>query len=115
MAKEIIFLVDTKTILRAFPDETRVKMGHALHVAQEGGKVSYAKPLKGIGGAATVVEICDEHDGNAFRVMYTVKIGDKVYVLHAFQKKSKRGIETPKAEIEILKARLKRAKELSGI
>jgi phage-related protein len=114
MAKEIVFLVDTKDVLRAFPEEPRIRMGHALHVAQEGGKVSYAKPLKGIGGGATVIEICDDHDGNAYRVMYTVKIGSKLYVLHAFQKKSKKGIETPKSEIEIIKVRLRKAKELAG-
>ncbi len=89
-------------------------MGYALRVAQEGGKSQQTKPLKGIGGGATVIEICDDHDGNTYRVMYTVKIGDKVYVLHAFQKKSKKGIETPKYEIEVLKARLKKAKELAG-
>jgi phage-related protein len=115
VTKEIVFLVDTKAVLREFPEEPRIKMGHALHVAQEGGKVTYAKPLKGVGGSATVIEICEDHDGNAYRVMYTVKIGEKVYVLHAFQKKSKRGIETPKAEMEIVKARLKRAKELSEL
>lgn len=115
MSKEIYFLSDTKERLRGFPDETRISMGHALHVAQQGGKVVYAKPLKGIGGGATVIEICDDHDGDTYRVMYTVKIGSKLYVLHAFQKKSKKGIETPKPEIEIIKARLKKAKELAGI
>ena len=114
IAKEVVFLYDTKDVLRAFPEEPRIKMGHAIHVAQEGGKVSYAKPLKGIGGGATVIEICDDHDGNAYRVMYTVKIGSKLYILHAFQKKSKKGIEPPKAEIELIKARLRKAKELAG-
>jgi phage-related protein len=90
------------------------RMGYALHVAQEGGKVLYAKPLKGIGGGATVIEICDDHDGDTYRVMYTVKIGCKVYVLHAFQKKSKKGIATPKSEIELVKDRLRKAKELAG-
>lgn len=66
--------------------------------------------MKGLG--ATVIEICDDCGGNTFRVMYTVKIGSKIYVLHAFQKKSKKGIETPKAELEIVKARLKKAKDL---
>ena len=114
MSKDLVFLGDSREVLRDFPDETRVRMGHALHVAQEGGKVQYAKPLKGIGGGATVIEICDDHDGDTYRVMYTVKIGSKVYVLHAFQKKSKKGIATPKSEIELVKARLRRAKELAG-
>lgn len=114
MSKDIIFLGDSRAKLREFPEETRVSMGYALREAQEGGKASYAKPLKGIGGGATVIEICDDHDGNTYRVMYTVKIASKVYVLHAFQKKSKKGIETPKSEIEIIKARLKKAKELAN-
>lgn len=113
MTKGIEFLGDALDVIRSFPQETRVSMGHALHVAQEGGKVLYAKPLKGLGGGATVIEICDDWEGNTFRVMYTVKIGSKVYVLHAFQKKSKRGIETPKVELEIVKARLKQARDLA--
>ncbi|MBJ6727207.1 type II toxin-antitoxin system RelE/ParE family toxin [Geomonas sp. Red875] len=88
-------------------------MGHAIRVAQEGGKVHYAKPLKGIGGGATIMEICDDFNGCSFRVMYTVKVGRRLYVLHAFQKKSKRGIATPAAEIEIVKTRLKVAKSLA--
>jgi len=115
MSKEVEFLGDSREVLRTFPEETRISMGYALRAAQEGGKSVNAKPLRGLGGGATVIEICDDHDGDAYRVMYTVKIGIKLYVLHAFQKKSKRGIETPKAEIDIIKARLKRAKELAGL
>ena len=115
MTKEIAFLGDTLEVLRDFPEETRISMGHALREAQEGGKALFAKPLKGLGGGATVIEICDDHDGNTYRVMYTVKIGSKLYVLHAFQKKSKKGVETPKSEIEIIKARLRKAKESAGI
>jgi len=115
MSKEVVFLGDSLEVLKDFPEETRISMGHALREAQEGGKALYAKPLKGIGGGATVIEICDDYDGNTYRVMYTVKIGSKLYVLHAFQKKSKKGIETPKSEIEIIKARLRKAKESAGI
>ena len=114
MSKEVVFLGDSLEGLKDFPEETRISMGHALREAQEGGKALYAKPLKGIGGGATVIEICDDYDGNTYRVMYTVKIGSKLYVLHAFQKKSKKGIETPKSEIEIIKARLRKAKESAG-
>ena len=115
MSKEIVFLGDTREKLREFPEETRISMGYALREAQEGGKALYAKPLKGLGGGATVIEICDDHDGDTYRVMYTVKIGKKVYVLHAFQKKSKKGIETPRSEIQIIKDRLNKAKELAGV
>lgn len=114
MSKEIVFLGDSREMLRDFPEETRISMGYALRVAQEGGKALQAKPLKGLGGGTTVIEICDDHDGDTYRVMYTVKIGKKVYVLHAFQKKSKRGIETPKSEIQIIKDRLRKAKELAN-
>ena len=60
MSKGIEFLGQTLETIKGFPQETRISMGHALHVAQEGGKVLYAKPLKGIGGGATVIEICDD-------------------------------------------------------
>ncbi len=86
-------------------------MGFALYLAQIGEKHSAAKPLKGFGGAG-VLEIVEDHDGDAFRAVYTVKIAGKVYVLHAFQKKSKSGIETPQAEIELIKHRLKLAEQM---
>lgn len=114
VSKGIEFLGQTLETIKRFPQETRISMGHALHVAQEGGKVLYAKPLKGIGGGATVIEICDDFDGDTYRVMYTVKIGSKVYVLHAFQKKSKKGVATPQSEIDVVKARLRKAKEMAG-
>jgi len=114
MSKEIIFLGDTRETLREFPEEPRISMGYALRAAQEGGKALHAKPLKGIGSGATVIEICDDHDGSTYRVMYTVKIGNKLYVLHAFQKKSKKGIETPKSDIQLIKDRLRKAIELAG-
>ena len=82
--------------------------GFALHEAQLGRKHTNAKPLKGFGGAG-VLEVVSRHDGTAFRAVYTVKLAGRVYVLHAFQKKSKSGIATPKAEIEVIKARLKTA------
>jgi phage-related protein len=69
-----------------------------------------AKPLKGFGGAG-VVEIAEAHGGDAWRVVYTVRFRDVVYVLHAFQKKSKRGIATPRQDLTIVRARLKRAEQ----
>lgn len=114
MAKKVEFVGDSRERLKEFPDVPRIAMGHALSVAEEGGKVNYAKPLKGLGGGATVIEICEDYDGDIYRVMYTVKIGVKIYVLHAFQKKSKKGIETPKSEMDIVKDRLRKAKELAA-
>lgn len=86
-------------------------MGAALQVAQYGGKHPNAKPWKGLG--AGVMEIVDRHDKNAYRAVYAVNLGDVIYVLHAFQKKSKSGIATPKEEIERVRERYKQAVELS--
>ena len=70
-----------------------------------------AKPLRGFGGAG-VLEVIEDEDGNAYRAVYTVRFKERVYVLHAFQKKSKRGIATPKAEVDLIKTRLNWATEL---
>jgi phage-related protein len=83
-------------------------VGYALYIAQRGGKHADAKPLRGFGGAGTL-EILEDHAGDTYRAVYTVRFADRVYVLHAFQKKSKTGITTPKREIELIKSRLKRA------
>ena len=85
-------------------------MGTALNSAQLGGKHLSAKPMKGFRGAG-VLEIVDDFDGDTYRAVYTVKFEDIVYVLHAFQKKSKRGIETPKSAIDLVKLRYKFAEE----
>ena len=96
--------------LREFPEPVRVDVGYALHQAQLGEKAACAKPLKGFGGAG-VLEVVEDYDGNSFRAVYTVKFKGVIYVLHAFQKKSKSGIATPKAEIELVKARFKVAED----
>jgi len=83
-----------------------VKLGFALHEAQIGKKHLDAKPLRGFGGAG-VLEIVADHEGNAYRGIYTVRLEGRVYVLHVFQKKSKHGIATPKKEIELLRERLR--------
>ena len=97
--------------LREFPTAVRTKMGYALWVAQRGGKHPDAKPLRGFGGAG-VLEIVDDFAGDTYRAVYTVKFSDVVYVLHAFQKKSRRGRETARSDIELVKARLQRAQQL---
>jgi phage-related protein len=106
--KEIIWMGDSKDNLLKFPEDVKDIMGYALHIAQQGGKHPAAKPLKGFKGAG-VLEIAENHDGNTYRAIYTVRIKNKVYVLHAFQKKSKKGIQTPKGDIELIKTRLKYA------
>ena len=81
----------------------------ALTIAAEGSKSDNAKPFKGVDGG--VFEIALRHRGDAFRVIYAVKIGDEIWVIHAFQKKSKAGIKTPQAEVDLVRKRLKRLKE----
>lgn len=85
-------------------------MGFALFLAQTGGHHASVKPLKGFGGGG-VIEIVAEHQGDAFRTVYAVKFERAVYVLHAFQKKSKRGSRTPQSDIELVSARLRQAEE----
>ncbi len=100
----------SKADLVKFPAPVRKEMGHALHLAQCGERPLNAKPMRGFGGAG-VLEIVESHDGNAYRAVYTVKFARAVFVLHAFQKKSKHGIATPKAETELIAKRLRIAAE----
>jgi phage-related protein len=94
--------------LRSFPRPVRTDIGHALFTAQEGKTDPAAKPLKGFGGAS-VLEIVASHRGSTWRAVYTVRFHDAVYVLHAFQKKSTKGIATPPREIELIRQRLAEA------
>lgn len=96
--------------LREFPEDVKDSIGVALDVAQQGDKHDAAKPLQGFGGAG-VLEVIDDFDGDTYRAVYTVKFKGVVYALHAFQKKSKKGISTPKDEIDLVKRRLKAAEE----
>ena len=100
----------SKEDLSAFPEEVRRRVGGALWDAQLGLKAPYAKPLEGFGGAG-VLEVVDDYDGDTYRAVYTVLFAGVVYVLHAFQKKSKSGIATPKREMDLIGQRLKRARE----
>jgi phage-related protein len=97
--------------MKAMPEDVRQAFGFALYVAQCGGKHPDAKPLKGFTGAG-VLEIVEDYSSDTYRAVYTVRFADAVYVLHVFQKKSKKGIATPNEEIEKIKARLKMAEEL---
>ena len=93
---------------REFPDPVQDAMGYALYQAQIGLKHGSAKPLKGFGGAG-VLEIVADHVGDTFRAVYTVKFVTAIYVLHAFQKKSKSGIKTTTEDMELIQRRLKAA------
>jgi len=96
--------------LLALPDDVRREFGYALFAAQKGGKADHAKPLKGFGGG--VLEVIEDYDGDTYRAVYTVRFASAVYVLHAFQKKSKSGIATPKKDMELIEIRLKAAKRM---
>ena len=91
---------------RSFPDDVQDHAGYALYLAQIGQKHEDAKPLKGFGGAG-VLEVVSNHDGDTYRAVYTVKFSSAVYVLHAFQKKSKAGSRTPAPDMELVERRLK--------
>jgi len=108
--KPVRWVGSSKDDLTAFPQDVRRRVGVALWDAQIGRKAPYAKPLKGFGDAG-VLEIVDDHDGDTFRAVYTVRFARAVYVLHAFQKKSRRGIATPKAELDRISRRLRQARE----
>lgn len=111
--KPVIWIGSSRRDLRAFPDPVRDHMGYALYLAQMGGKHRDAKALKGFGGAG-VLEVIKDHRGDTFRAVYTLRFATRVYVLHAFQKKSKAGRETPQRDIELTKKRLRQAEKIAG-
>jgi phage-related protein len=102
------FVGSSKEDLSGMPDEVKEIVGFAIFMAQTGEKHQSAKPLKGFGGAS-VLEVVEDFDGDSYRAIYTLKFAGVVYVLHAFQKKSKRGSETPRHDIQLIKQRLKTA------
>jgi phage-related protein len=108
--KPVFWEGSSKKDLRKFPKGVRLTVGQALFDAQTGGKHPDAKPLKGFGGAG-VLEVVEDDDGNTYRAVYTVQFSGVVFVLHAFQKKSKSGIKTPAEEIDKVKKRLKEAQK----
>lgn len=107
--KPLIFVGDSHRKLREFPRAVQQHVG-ALYQAQMGAKHVDTKPLKGFGGG--VLEVLSDHRGDAFRTVYAAKLERAVYVLHVFQKKSKHGVATPQAEMEMVWQRLQRAREI---
>ena len=108
--RPVSWLTPARKTFEGFPEGAREIMLDALSIAAEGGKAGIAKPMKGLG--AGVFEVALPYRSNAFRVIYAVQLGDELWVVHAFQKKSTRGIKTPKHEIDLIKERLKRLKEI---
>ena len=109
--KPVVWIGDSLRELKAFPAAVQDEMGYAIYLAQCGQKHVAAKPLKGLGSG--VLEVVSDHRGDTFRSVYTVRFAARVFVLHAFQKKSKSGVATPRADIELVKQRLKQAVEIS--
>src|SRR5437588_3748665 len=108
--KPVFWIASSRKDLKKFPKGVRQTVGQALFDAQTGGKHPDAKPLRGFHGAG-VLEVVEDDDGSTYRAVYTVKFAGVVYVLHAFQKKSKRAARTPPQEIDKVKARLKEAEK----
>lgn len=111
-SKPLYWVGSSKRDLLSLPLTVRKFFGHALDFAQRGEHHDSAKPLKGFGDAA-VVELIERDSAGTYRAIYTVRFADAVFVLHCFQKKSIRGIATPKQEIDVVRARLKAAELLA--
>ena len=109
--RPLIWLGDSRRNIQAFPSGSQKLMGDELQLVQFGGMPKDAKPFKGIGSG--VFEIALAYETNAFRTVYALQLGKKIYVLHAFQKKAKSGIKTPQKDIDLIKRRYKEAKELA--
>ncbi len=108
--KKVIWIGSSLADLQDCPEEVKDDVGYALYEAQQGEMPTKAKPLKGLSG---VIEIKTDHYGDTYRTVYTIKLGNKLYVLHVFKKKSKKGISTPKPDMDLIKTRLKAAQTLA--
>jgi phage-related protein len=110
MRKPLFWIGSSRADLREFPEDVRNEAGFTLHLAQQGDKALNAVPMMGF-GSAKVLEVVIDNAGNTYRAVYTVKFAKAVYVLHAFQKKSRKGIETPKPDIDLIHHRLAAAEK----
>jgi phage-related protein len=110
--RPVRFMGDSREVLRELSDQVKSEIGFALERVQQGKMPVNAKPLKGI--APGVLEIMSDFKGGTFRAVYTVRFPRAIYVLHVFQKKSNRGIATPKREIDLVKRRLAQVVELEA-
>ena len=111
--RPLIWIGSSRKDLRAFPRQVRRDIGKALYAAQQGETDPAAKPLKGFGGRF-VLEIIADNIGGTWRAVYTVRFQNAIYVLHSFQKKSKKGVATPKKDIDLIRRRLAEAERFHG-
>jgi phage-related protein len=109
--KPLYWMGNSKKDLLALPEEVMDVFSYALYLAQMAKKHDQAKPLKGFGSAG-VVEVAEDWQGGAYRAVYTVRFSGRVFILHVFQKKSKRGSTTPRADMELIRRRLEAAEEM---
>lgn len=112
LLKPVIWVGSSRKDLRVFPEPVQDHVGYALYVAQRGGKHHDTKTLSGFGGGG-VVEVIADHRGDTFRAVYTVRFRNAVYVLHAFQKKSKTGRATPRRDMELIEQRLRETEQIA--
>jgi len=112
--RPLVWIASSRRDMRAMPRDVRRSFGVALYAVQMGLTPPIAKVLKGFGGAG-VLELIEDDAGGTFRAAYTVRYATAVYVLHVFQKKSRRGIATPQRDIELIEERLKRAAEIHAV
>jgi phage-related protein len=110
--KKVIWVGPSRRELRSFPDPVQDHVGYALYVAQRGGKHRDAKTLSGFGGAG-MVEVVSDYRGDTFRAVYTVRFAGSLFVLHAFQKKSKSGRDTPQRDMDLIRQRLREAEAIA--
>jgi phage-related protein len=108
--RPISWLKGARKDFEDFPQGAQIEMARALTILAEGRMPDIAKPLTGLGSG--VMELALRHRGDAFRVVYALQIDDDIWVIHAFQKKSRSGIQTPKQEIDLIRDRLKRLREM---
>jgi phage-related protein len=109
--RPVIWVGSSRRDVRSFPREMRRDIGHALYAAQQGETDPAAKPVRGFGGGS-VLEIVSDQRGGTWRAVYTVRFLEAIYVLHAFQKKSNRGIATPKKDTDLIRRRLGEAEQI---
>ena len=109
--RPVVWLGNSKKNLREFPEGAQKLLGDELQLIQFGDMPKDAKPFKGVGSG--VLEIALRYASDAYRVVLALQIGRRIYVLHAFQKKSKKGIETPKRDVDLIKKRYAEAQELA--
>ena len=110
--RPVVWMGDSLKQVQSFPDGARNLVGYELHLLQIGKRPKDAKPFRGVGSGVT--ELAIRHDRNAYWAIIALQLGERIYVLHAFQKKSKRGIATPKQDVDLVKRRYREAQEIAA-